>query len=264
MIHVPGTAHIQSSIAAPTNLSRRDTAPYEQGIPQRFNMSSDPLNGSLGPFLASCALVFVVILVIIYVVWSVHRRVGTRMAHTRSSHAVEEVPSLNPRSLVASLTFPPDRLRIRSPIQRLRLLRSSSANHSSSTIPLWTAPATPSPRLGAPDIVLSRASPILPVSPSLTTSCAPSIASVGKLEVPGAKRAPLVRVQSTDNYGSSSRKALKLQAKISSPAKKDKLPSGNSSKVKKVRFLADKENQIPQMDARPKRAKRTFGSRLVF
>lgn len=263
MVNIPTTVHLQSSIPSPTGLSRRDTGYYENAIPHQFNTRQDPLDGSLGPFLVSCAVVFVVILGICSVLWGVHRRTILHAQRLHSPVTVEKDGTTcpSPCDLSTDLKPPPNRLRIRSPIQRLRLLRSSSQNGSASTIPIWTSSSGPSATGLIPDIVVSRASPIFPVSPSLTTSSAPSISSFGSLEVPGTVRAPLVQCHPPPRQSIFNRQPQKLQAKISSPTKGGRLPLGHGKKSKKS--SVDKENQVPQVDAKPKRTKEVFGSRSV-
>lgn len=262
MVNIPTTVHLQSSIPSPTGLSRRDTGYDENTTLHQFNTRQDPLDGSLGPFLVSCAVVFVVILGICSVLWGVHRRTILH-ARLRSSVTAEKDGTACPShcDLTADLKPPPNRLRIRSPIQRLRLLRSSSHNGSASTIPIWTSSSGPSAAGLIPDIVVSRASPIFPVSPSLTTSSAPNISSFGSLEVPGTVRAPLVQCHPPPRQSVFNRQPQKLQAKISSPTKGGRLPLGHGKKSKKS--SVDKENQVPQVDAKPKRTKEAFSSRSV-
>lgn len=277
MVHIPGTARLQSSIAAPTALpapnSKRD-AYYSGSAFQSHNGYHDPLDGSLGPFLASCALIFIVLLVVVSVLWGIHRRMGTRLTLRQffsANVSVAESDSCR-TSLTSSaaphLQVPPNRLRIRSPIQRLKLLRFGVDSTSSTAIPLWTSPKSAS-SLAVPSIVVSRASPVFTASPSLTTSVRPSMSSLGSLEVPGAKRtaarpAPLIQVGPPSRSSSlqmGERQQPRMQAKLNSPSKNALLL--NAVKKAKNKALAGKENQPPILEGKPSRGRKIFGSRYV-
>ena len=187
-----------------------------------------------------------------------HRKVTFHAHRLRSPVSVDNVASNpNSSSLAADLKLPPGRLRIRSPIQRLRLLRPSSQNGLASTIPLWTSQSRSSPHTAVPDIVISRAFSVLPVSPSLTTSSAPSMTSIGNLEVPGAVRTPLVQSNIRSNRPPAiDRQPPKLQAKVNSPTKGGQLVLGHKKKS-----AMEKENRAPHSDAKPRRMRGIFGSR---
>ncbi|EKM56980.1 uncharacterized protein PHACADRAFT_208148 [Phanerochaete carnosa HHB-10118-sp] len=280
MLSVPSAIHLQSSIAAPTAMSKRDDASLSAG--QGLHSHTDPLDGSLGPFLATCALIFVVVLAVASVFWGVHRRTRLRILPQQTSDVPTAESRLSLLSVDPGMTLPPNRLRIRSPIQRLRLLRDSS-----STIPLWhSPPKTATPGFAVPDIVLSRPSPMphSPVSPSLTTFAPPSTISVDSLRVPAARctaakhspkpTPPVSLVPPSDATSQpqpqpqfplrprtqplAAHQPLK-QIKAGSPAKKAS-PAKSPKRVRKAGILG-KENQRPQAQTKANHTRKIFGSR---
>ncbi|GJE86409.1 hypothetical protein PsYK624_024890 [Phanerochaete sordida] len=176
MLAIPSAVRLQSSIAAPSAVSKRSDTSL--GADQALHSHVDPLDGSLGPFLASCVLVLIVLLAVASVFYGVHRRTRLRLA------AQLTVPSADShRGLLSDVQLPPTRLRIRTPLARLRILRGGA------TLPLWHSPPQTrmaGPGASLPSIVLSRPSPVPrpPVSPSLTTFAPAPLPAAGSLRVP--------------------------------------------------------------------------------
>ena len=282
MLNISSAVRLQSSIAAPTAMSKRDAATLVAD--QDLHSQIDPLDGSLGPFLASCALILIVIVTVTSVFWGVHRR--TRL-HVSSQPALGLPTADSHFSLFSanpSVKLPPSRLHIRSPIQRLRLLRGPS-NDSGSTIPLWISPPkTATPGLVVPEIVLSHPSPLSrsPTSPSLTTFAPPNTVSAGSLQVPGARRPakrppkPTSLIQLISSPRSSQhqprpqhqskplapRQPPTPHAKTRSPTKKGS-PAKSPRKARKSATLG-KENQPLQMQVKANRTRNIFGARYLF
>lgn len=294
MLHVPSAVRLQSSIAAPTGMSRRAEPSFS--AEQELHRHTDPLDGSLGPFIVSCVLVLVVILAVASVFWGVHRR--TRLRLRTQQGTVLSTESHVSLLSAGVLQRPPSRLRIRSPIQRLRLLRGAESD-GPAALPLWhSPPKITMPAHALPEIVLSRPSPMsrAPVSPSLTTCAPPGVFSVGSLRVPqgGAKATlspqkpkpkPLIQLVPPPRHSSQPsppRRALApkplpsspaqpqfqrqplavhkqvKQIKTCSPAKK--ASPGKSPKKTKMTILG-KENQRPHMQVKMNRTRKIFGSR---
>ena len=263
MVKLPDGLRLQSSRAEPTPLAIRD---------DQTSADPDPLNGSLGPFLVSCVLIIIIILAVSFVFWGVHRRSRFQIRTSQHYHAAVSVGT--GVSVAASeLKAPPSRLRIRSPIQRLRLLRSSSQNSTSSTIPLFAGPHDPAAPVDIPEIVCSHPSPSSSyvTSPSLTTTTAPAVASQDGLQVPlprwmpvrPARPAPLIQLEPRYlDQPLGNRQPPKYQAKVHTGSK---LPFGSGRKSK-TRGPAGKENALPSMGEIPARVIRkiaVLGSRYA-
>jgi hypothetical protein len=292
MVKLPISPRYQLSAVTPTSLSIRDAQPLPQPDLQSSRAQPDPLDGSLGPFLVSCALVTIVILVICSVFWAIHRR--SRLQAQTIRHAGRTVVSIETANFSlfplasnaasSDLMAPPSRLRIRSPIQRLRLLRTSSQDNTGGTIPLFAdVPELSHARAnGIPEIVLSHPSPAVSdyaASPSLTTSSAPSVASLDNLQIPHARwvsvrPAPLIQLGPTYNRQplENRQPSPKLYAKINSVTKselklveasKGRVAAKGASKKAKGNSSTGKENMLlqSQPSTRNSRKRDIFGSR---
>lgn len=278
MVNLPSDPNFLSTAAL--SVQDDDSAALADPDYQSSHAHLDPLDGSLGPFFISCVLVIVVVLAISSVFWGVHRRTRLRTAR---GHCAKTVSLPLHSSAASGLTVPPNRPRIRSPIHRLKLLRSDTQNSTSSTVPLFGDPSDPAAQLDIPKIVFSRPSPLpgCASSPSLTTSSRPTTASRESLQIPGAKwqrvrPAPLIQFGS--RYSAApplgSRQPVHIQAKIHGGPKlgsfgvfKGKTHAKGTPKKKKARSSAGKENLPMQSQASNlpgNRKREIFGSRYVF